>query len=93
VKECNCSHCSKKGYLLHFVPAEAFTLLQGEDALSDYQFNKHVIHHLFCKTCGIGSFARGTGPGGKQLVALNARCLDGLDLAAVPRVAVDGRSR
>src|SRR5688572_4938554 len=59
VNACNCSMCSRAGYLLAFVPAAQFKLLAGEDAQSDYQFNKKVIHHLFCKTCGVRSFGRG----------------------------------
>ena len=58
---CNCSICSKTGAIYAFVPASEFKLLKGEDAQSDYQFNKKVIHHLFCKTCGIRSFGRGRG--------------------------------
>jgi hypothetical protein len=90
---CNCSLCSKKGYVLSFVPAEQFTLLTGEDVLTDYQFNKKIIHHLFCSVCGVGSFGRGIGPDGKASVAINLRCLNDLDLAAVPMTEFDGKSR
>ncbi len=89
---CNCSICSKKGSLLAFVPTEQFKLLQGEGALRDYQFNKHVIHHLFCTTCGIASFARGKTPKGGEMVAINVRCLDGVDLGQVAVKHFDGRS-
>lgn len=90
---CNCSRCGKLGSLLAFAPASDFALRSGEDALTDFQFNKHVIHHLFCKTCGIESFARGRGPDGAEMVAINARCLDGVDPAALKIVHFDGRSR
>lgn len=90
---CNCSMCSKKGTVLSFVPADAFRLLAGEDALTDYQFNKHMIHHLFCATCGVTSFARGKGPDGKEMVAINVRCLDDVDLGAVKITQHDGKSR
>jgi hypothetical protein len=90
---CNCSMCGRSGTLLTFVPATQFTLLSGEDALGDYQFNKHVIHHLFCKTCGIKSFARGKDKTGGDTVAINARCLDGVDLQKLNIVQFDGRSR
>lgn len=89
---CNCSICEKKGSLLTFVPADAFKLLAGKDAVSDYQFNTKNIHHLFCKTCGVESFATGTAPNGARMVAINLRCLDGIDLAALRPQAYDGRS-
>jgi hypothetical protein len=89
---CNCSICSKQGAVLTFVPAGAFRLLSGRDALGDYQFNRKIVHHLFCTTCGIRSFARGTGPDGSEMVAINLRCVDGIDLATLPTQAFDGRS-
>lgn len=92
VISCNCSICSKKGHLLAFTTAKNFTLLQGEEALSDYQFNKKQIHHLFCKHCGIGSFGRGTTPDGKEMCAINVRCLDNVDFTQFPVVNVDGKS-
>lgn len=92
VIQCNCSMCSRTGTLLSFVPAGAFTLEKGEDNLTDYQFNKKVIHHLFCKTCGVRSFARGMGPDGPT-VAVNARCLDDVDATTLNIRHFDGRSR
>jgi hypothetical protein len=91
---CNCSMCGRAGSLLQFVPADAFKLEQGEDNLTDYQFNKHVIHHVFCKTCGIKAFARGTGPKGPT-VAINMRSLDDVDVFKVAGAAkqFDGKSR
>lgn len=90
---CNCSMCGRSGTLLSFVPASQFTLLSGEQALSDYQFNKHAIHHLFCKTCGIKPFARGKTQDGTPTVAVNVRCLEGVDLEALTIRTVDGKSR
>ena len=93
VISCNCSICSKKGHLLTFVGADQFQLLSGEDALTDYQFNKHAVHHLFCSTCGIQSFTWGTGADGQKMHSINVRCLDGVDPSALPVRHVDGRSR
>jgi len=59
VISCNCSRCSRLGWLPAFVPASDFHLKTGENATTDYQFNKHNIHHLFCSACGIESYARG----------------------------------
>lgn len=89
---CNCSKCARHGLWLTFVPAEQFKLQAADDALADYQFNKHVIHHLFCRTCGVESFARGRTPDGKDMVAVNVRCLDGLDIATLTPKPFDGRS-
>ncbi len=90
---CNCSRCSKLGWIMTFTPADNFKLIQGEDRLTDYQFHKNVIHHLFCSTCGIESFARGTPPGAPgEMIAINVRCLDGVDLATLNPKPVDGKS-
>jgi hypothetical protein len=91
VISCNCSICSKKGHLLAFVPADQFRLERGEGEQTDYLFNQQVIHHLFCKTCGIESYARGVGPDGKEMVAINVRCLDDVDLGASSVTEIDGK--
>ncbi len=92
VAACNCSRCSKLGWLLTFIPAADFRLKSGEGKLKDYLFNKRAIHHLFCTECGIESFARGAGPDGKEMVAVNVRCLEGVDPGALPVRHVDGAS-
>lgn len=74
VSECNCSICSRTGYLHLVVPAERFTLLSGEDVLSAYTFNTGTAKHLFCAVCGIKSFyVPRSHPDG---FSVNARCLD-----------------
>jgi len=92
VISCNCSMCGRAGTLLTFVPAGQFKLLSGEESLTSYHFNRHAIDHLFCKVCGIKSFARGTGKDGPT-VAVNARCLDGVEVADLKINHFDGRSR
>jgi hypothetical protein len=93
VIECNCSHCSRKGFLLTFVPPEHFKLLRGEGETTEYQFNKHVVHHLFCKTCGIQSYSWGVKPDGTKMHSVNVRCLDGVEPGSYTVTQVDGRSR
>ena len=74
VSECNCSICSKSGYLHLVVPAERFKLLSGGDSLSTYTFNTGTAKHLFCSVCGIKSFyVPRSHPDG---FSVNARCLD-----------------
>ena len=88
---CNCSICSKGGWLLAFVPASQFTLESGQDALTDYQFGKKQLHHLFCKHCGVRSFSRGAGPDGQEMIAVNARCLDNTDLSGLSVTEFNGK--
>ena len=64
----------------------------SDGATTTFQFNKHNIAHLFCTTCGIQSFARGKGPGGVEMIAINVRCLDGVDADSFPVKKIDGRS-
>ena len=90
--ECNCSHCSRKGYLLWFVPRDRMKLETPLADLSTYRFNKHVIDHHFCPECGCAPFGLGVAPDGAATAAINIRCIEGVDLASVKRVPVDGRS-
>jgi hypothetical protein len=89
---CNCSFCKRYGGLLAFIPAANFTLNSGSERLMDYQFGSKVIHHLFCSTCGIGSFGRGAMPDGTEMVALNVRCLDEVDPDTLKITSFDGKS-
>lgn len=91
VMECNCSHCSRKGYLLWFVPRETLEITSGQDRLGTYMFNKHIIHHHFCPTCGCAPLGVGSGPFA-QKAAVNVRCIEGIDLKALKIVPVDGKS-
>ncbi|HEX3487552.1 MAG TPA: GFA family protein [Micropepsaceae bacterium] len=92
VMACNCSICTQRGLLLTFVPAAQFTLESGGADLTEYRFNKHVVRHLFCPNCGVEAFARGTGPDGAEMVALNVRSLDGIDISTLNPQPFDGRS-
>ena len=89
---CNCSICQRKGSLLWFVPREQLHLLTPESAMSTYTFNKHVIKHRFCPHCGMHPYGEGTDPQGKPMAAINIRCLEAIDLAAIPVRHYDGRA-
>jgi len=91
--ECNCTHCRRKGYLLWFVDRDAFKLLSPETELATYTFNRHVIEHRFCPTCGCAPVGFGADPAGRKKAAINVRCLDDVDLSAVKKVPFDGLSR
>ncbi len=88
---CNCSICTMRGHVLSFTPADKFTLLSGEDNLTDYQFGSRTVHHLFCKTCGVNSFGAGTMPDGTEMRAINLRCLEDLDMSSLKITEVNGK--
>lgn len=89
---CNCSICQRKGALMWFVPHSAMRLLTPEADMSTYLFNKHAINHRFCPSCGIHPYAEGITPTGQPMVAVNLRCLEGVDLDAIPVKHFDGRA-
>jgi hypothetical protein len=71
---CNCSICSKSGFLHLIVPLSKFRLLSGEESLSTYTFNTGVAKHTFCKVCGIKPFyTPRSNPDG---IDVNVHCLD-----------------
>ena len=89
---CNCSRCRRLGLVLVFAPAPQFRLEAGEDATTEYLFNKHAISHRFCRTCGVQAYAMGTAPDGSKVAAVNVNCLDGVDPRALAAHHYDGAS-
>ena len=74
------------------MPRDAVRLLTPREQTSGYKFHKHVINHLFCPTCGIHPFGEGTDPKGNAIAAINLRCIENLDIEAVPVRRFDGKS-
>lgn len=90
VTECNCSICSRSGYLHLIVPRSHFRLLSGEDNLETYTFDTHEAKHLFCKTCGIKSFyIPRSHPDG---YSVNVRCLDETTIRSMQVEFFDGKN-
>lgn len=88
---CNCSICQRRGSLLWLAPRTSLRLLKPlQDAT--YQFHKHKITHHFCPTCGIHTFGEGTAPDGTAMAAINLRCVENIDLNAIPVRHHDGRA-
>ena len=90
VTECNCSMCTKKGLLHIIVPRDQFELISGKDDLTIYTFNTGVAQHMFCKHCGMHPFYVPRSDPDK--VDVNARCLDDIDIDALPLKRFDGKN-
>ncbi|MBG1233455.1 GFA family protein [Aestuariivirga litoralis] len=89
---CNCSRCQRLGSVLAFTPIENFKLERGAENLTEYLFNTNSIHHLFCKTCGIQSYARAVTKAGVEMAAVNVNCLEGVEPRQLKSHHVDGRA-
>ena len=71
---CNCSVCSKSGFLHLILPLANFRLLSGSESITTYSFNTHVAKHTFCKVCGAKPFyTPRSNPDG---IDVNINCLD-----------------
>ena len=94
--KCNCSICQKTRNWGALIKPDAFRLLAGEDALSDYQFGGKQGHHLFCRTCGVRPFGQGYVEAiGGDYVSINLGALDDAEpaeLAEAPVNHADGRN-
>lgn len=88
--QCNCSICSRSGYLHLIVPRDRFRLLSENDALVEYRFGTGTARHLFCRTCGVKSFyVPRSHPDG---YSVNARCLEPGTVRSTTIRPYDGRN-
>ena len=90
VTDCDCSICTKSGYLHLIVPKSQFRILSGAESLTTYEFNTRTAKHLFCATCGIKSFyVPRSHPVG---FIVNARCLDEGTVDEMRVIPLDGKN-
>lgn len=89
---CNCSLCSAKGLILAAVNRDQFKVTAGEDSLRTYRFNRKVIDHRFCETCGAQPFSEGTGRDGSAMAMINLRCAPDANLDEIEKIPFDGAS-
>jgi hypothetical protein len=88
VGECNCSTCGRYGMISWKVPASALKLLTWTTSLTSYKWREAVGGHEFCPCCGVMLMSSGY-PG--DIVAVNARCIEGIDVFTLQPARYDGR--
>jgi hypothetical protein len=77
ILECNCSVCSMTGFRHLIVSHQNFELIQGDNLLTNYQFNTKQASHLFCSRCGIKSFYQPRSH--PDCWSINSNCIDDFD--------------
>ncbi|MBX7198711.1 MAG: GFA family protein [Rhodospirillaceae bacterium] len=90
ILDCNCSICTKKGFLHLIVEPDRFELLTDRAALSTYTFGTGTAKHHFCATCGMHPFYIPRSHPDK--IDVNVRCIDGLDLGTLDITPYDGQN-
>ena len=101
LRECNCSICIRRGALNFRVAKQNLTILTPLANARLYQWGSETAEDYFCAKCGILPFRKPSrlteveiAAGKVQFTgwAVNARCLNGLDLSDIPIVKIDGAS-
>ncbi|KAA8650182.1 GFA family protein [Aspergillus tanneri] len=91
VIQCNCSICSRNGYLFVYSKAADLQSEHSDSALKEYRFASKNYPHYFCTTCGTSLYAKGSAPDGGELVAVNVRTINDVDIKALKFKEIDGR--
>ncbi len=88
VRVCDCSICAKRGALNHRVQIDELRHITPLSDLNVYEWHTRTAKDYFCKTCGILPYRRPRTAA--DVWTVNVRCLDGVDLEAVPVKRVFG---
>ncbi|RDV07952.1 GFA family protein [Sphingorhabdus pulchriflava] len=88
--DCNCSMCSRSGFLHLIVPHSEFELLTPATALTSYRFGTRAAEHLFCSTCGVKAFYQPRSH--PDAWSVNYRCLEDGHGLTPTIVKFDGRN-
>ncbi|OAQ64624.1 glutathione-dependent formaldehyde-activating enzyme domain-containing protein [Pochonia chlamydosporia 170] len=92
VASCNCSICRRNGYLLIYPLRENVTITKGDGQEGQYRFNRRKATHKFCGRCGSSVFVDFNGQEAKDVIGVNVRLLNGVDLDDLALRFVDGAS-
>ncbi len=93
VRSCDCSICRRRGALIHRVEADQLRMLTPLADLTLYQWHTRTAEDYFCPTCGILPFRRPRHRTVKEITGgvadfsgwgINVRCLEGVDIEAIP---------
>jgi len=79
LRRCNCSICSRKGFVMSTASSDELKIISGETYLNKYQWNTEIAEHYFCSKCGINTHhKRRSDP--KQY-GYNIACIEGFEMS------------
>lgn len=81
--------CARSGFLYWYLPSSVVRLLTQSPKLSTYVWRYLGGSQHFCPTCGTPILRTGYKNHG---VAVNARCLEGIDVFDLQTTRYDGRT-
>ena len=73
---CNCSICTKNGYLLVYPKATDVQFTSGQDAMREYRFGNRMKPRKFCGNCSTSiliDFAQSSFEKEREYLAINVR--------------------
>lgn len=76
---CNCSHCRRIWFVLHFIPESDFISIKEDVKQTEYRFHTKTIEHKFCPICGVSCYSKGVNPDGTISYGINLNCVDQID--------------
>lgn len=85
---CDCSMCRRRGAIMVRCDQDDLVIESGRESLAEYRFNMQVAVHYFCSRCGIYTFHKMRKLPDKY--AVNAGCIEGIDLAALTPILIEG---
>ena len=79
LRRCNCSMCSRKGFVMGTALIDQLTITSGEKKLTSYKWNTKIAEHFFCKICGINTHhKRRSDP---NQYGYNIGCIEGFEMS------------
>ena len=79
LRRCNCSMCSRKGFVMGTALIDELTITSGEKNLTSYKWNTKIAEHFFCKICGINTHhKRRSNP---NQYGYNIGCIEGFEMS------------
>lgn len=97
VTQCTCTLCSKRGALWAYYRPDQVRL-QKPSTTATYRWQSLTVAHHFCPHCGCTTYtespdwSKGEPDFDHPRIAINARLLDDVDVAAIPVKYIDGRN-